>query len=119
MDMNEFKAQLEECNWKQCLMAIIFDNAMVWQFNQRRRVYNETTHKWEYGEWIPPEESLVFCDDGVSIKFKEVLPMKDMTNPLYNKAYYWTIRHVENIQAIVACDLDNKELRPFFDGSIL
>lgn len=119
MTMDEFRAQLEEAHWKECLMAIIFDNSMVWQFNQRECTYNEVTHTWEYGRWIPPEETLFFCADGVSIKFKERLPMKDRTHPLYDKAYYWTVRHVENIQGIVVCDLDNKEIRPFFDGSIL
>jgi hypothetical protein len=117
--MAEFQAQLEEHNWRECLMAIIFDNAMVWSFNQKERTFNETTQRWEYGDWVPPEESLKFCEDGVSIKMKEYFPVKDMTHPLYNKAYFWTVRHVENVQGMVFCDEDNKQIRPHFDGAIL
>lgn len=119
MDMNEFKSQLNEANWKECLQAIIFDNNMTWVFDDTESHYDEATHKWVVDRYIPPEETLVFCDDGVSIKKKEKYPMKDRTNPLYNKAYYWSIRHVENVQGIICCDEDNKEIRPFFDASMM
>ena len=118
MDMSEFRAQLEEHHWKDCLMAIIFDNSMVWQFNQKERTFNEKTQTWEYGDWMKPEDQLVFCNDGVSIQFKEWLPMKDRTNPQYAKAYYWTVRHVENVQLMCFCDENNLEARPLYPPSM-
>ena len=118
--MAEFRAQLNECNWKECLQAIIFDNTMVWVFNDSESHYDEDKHMWVVDRWIPPEETLFFCNDGCSIKKKEVYPMRDISYPVSrDKLYFWSVRHVENIQGIICCDEDNKEIRPFFDASMM
>lgn len=119
MDMATFKNMLEKNHWKDCLMAIIFDNSMRWVFDHRERHYNKETGKMEFGDYVPPEEMLIFDDENECIKLKERYIIKDVTHPLYDKAYFYTVRHVENVQATVFCDLDNKEIRPFFDVNMM
>jgi hypothetical protein len=119
MDMATFKSTLNANNWKTCLMAIIFDNSMRWVFDQRERTYNESTHTWEYGEYIPPEQTLIFDDANECIKMKEPFQCRDKTNPNADKWYFYTVRHVENVQAIVFCDESNKEIRPYFDSQMM
>lgn len=119
MDMATFRNMLEKNNWKECLMAIIFDNSMRWVFDHRERHYNKETGKMEFGELIPPEEMLIFDDENECIKLKERFVIKDVTHPLYDKAYFYTVRHVENVQATVFCDPENKEIRPYFDVNMM
>ena len=116
MDMATFKSTLEANNWKTCLMAIIFDNSMRWVFDHREKTYNEETHTWEYGEYIPPEELLIFDDANECIKLKEKFQVRDLTNPNADKWFFYTVRPIECVQAIVFCDPSNTEIRPFFDS---
>ena len=115
--MNEFRAQLEECHWKDCLVAIIFDNNMSWVFNDREILWDENKHCVVFGDYIKPEDSLFFCDDGVSIKRKTFNHLVDYTDPNCINCWYWTIRNVENVQAIVATDQSNTEYRTRWDHS--
>ena len=115
MDMATFRSTLEANNWKECLMCIIFDNSMRWNFDQCEKHFDKDKNQWVVDRYIPPEETLVFDDANECIKLKEPYQVRDMTNPNADKWYYWTVRHVENVQAIVFCDEDNKQIRPFFD----
>ena len=115
MDMANFKSMLEANNWKTCLMAIIFDNSMRWTFNQCEKHYDEDKRQWVIDRYIPPEETLIFDDANECIKMKEPFRTRDLTDPNKDKWYFYTVRHVENVQAVVFCDNDNKEIRPFFD----
>ena len=110
MDMAMFRSTMEANNWKQCLMAIIFDNSMRWTFDQVEKDENGKIVRY-----LDPEEVLVFDDDNECIKLKEWFQMRDETRPDADMWYYWTVRNVENVQAIVFCDLENTKVRPFFD----
>jgi hypothetical protein len=121
MDMAQFKGILNANDWKNRLSAIIFDNSMRFVFDQREytEVQTPTTIKREISRYIPPDEVLLFDEDNEAVGMVEKVPMKDRTNPLYDKAKFITWRPVECVQAIVFAPEDCPEIRPHFDTQLM
>ena len=119
MDMATFRAVLEANKWKTCLMGIIFDNSMRWTFDQCEKHYDTTKNQWVVDRYIPPEETLIFDDANECIKLKEKFQVRDLTNPNADKWFFYTVRPIGCVQAIIFCDPSNTEIRPFFDSQYM
>lgn len=114
MDMQQFRSTMEANHWKQCLMCIIFDNSMRWNFDHTEKDANGKVIRY-----LDPEEVLIFDDENECIKLKEYFAHVDQNSPDAKQWYFYTVRNVENIQAMVFCDLNNTKIRPFFDTQMM
>ena len=119
MDMGQFRRTMDANHWKECLMAIIFDNSMRWIFNQCEKHFDKKLNLWITDRWIPPEEVLIFDDANECIKMKERFAIKDKSIADYDKWYFYSVCNVENVQRLIFCDMKNKEIRPFFDTDLM
>lgn len=115
MDYPAFQATMNKFDWQNRLMAIIFDNAMVWIFDRVEKEFDQTTQRYNVTRIIPPEEYLQLYPDIESIGLVEDFQMLDKTNTDYNSKYkLLSVRNVENIQGIVFCPEDHTEIRHLY-----
>ena len=116
MDYPAFQATMTKFDWKNRLMAIIFDNAMVWIFDKVEREFDQTTNKYNITRIVPPEEYLEMYPDIESIGLVEDFQMIDRTDKESIDRYkLLSVRNVENIQGIVFCPEDHLEIRHLYN----
>ena len=125
MTIQEFKKIWEKWDGWNNGMVLIFDNSMRWYFTARE--YKEkdengkiiTDESQRYGDYVPIRDYF-FIDEENSCLYKKNYPglvtAGQKADP-DNKRYYWEVRHIENLQAMIFCDENNREFRPFFDLS--
>ena len=115
MDYPAFEATINKFDWRNRLMAIIFDNAMVWIFDRVERHFDSESNKYIIDRIIPPEEYLELYPDIESIGLVENFQMVDKTDSERVERYkLLSVRNVENIQGIVFCPEDHKEIRHMY-----
>ena len=113
MDIGEFQAIINKKGIDK-LAGIIFDNSIRWYFDDKRKVPNtdpDTKDKFPF-KLEPVPETDISC-----LSRKVFFPGKSPYDE-DNKAYYWDVVHVENIQKLIFADDDNVDyLRMNFDLS--
>jgi hypothetical protein len=92
---------------------------MRFVFDQCEKHFDKDTHQWVVDRWVPPEETLIFDDANETIAMKERFQVRDLTAPNADKWYFYNVRNVENVQAIIFCDENNKNIRPFYDTQMM
>ena len=114
MNYADFEATMNKFDWKNRLMAIIFDNAMVYVMDRVEREYDAETKKYKITRIIPPEEYLELYPDIESIGMFESFQMISLTDADKDKYIILSVRNVENIQGLVFCPEDHLEIRHLY-----
>lgn len=121
MDIGEFQAIINKKGIDK-LAGIIFDNSIRWYFDDKRKVPNTdpaTKDKQPFIlEAVPINECFKIETDISCLSRKVYFPGKSPYDE-DNKAYYWDVVHVENIQKLIFADDKNVDyLRMNFDLSL-
>ena len=117
MDMNEFN-EIVEIMGINNIQMFIFDNSMRWMFDEKA-VPPDPNNGYKGMDpvpMVPVSEQFEIVPNTNFLRHKEYYPTHSKWSKDKNK-YYWTYRHIENLQAIVCIDGVNGTLQGHFDVS--